>query len=200
MKDLSWKQWVSVVVLVSAVMLGTGMIVGKNLVETEVVPSEQVVIEDSEEPIYIISYVVGAVNKPDVYELPINSIVKDAIEKAGGPTEDADLVAINLARKVKDGEEIIVPAKQIALSDSSDPNDSGNSANAVGANINGKININIASAKELEALPGIGEVKSNAIVQYRKDYGLFRDIRDIMNVSGIGEITFENIKDLIVIP
>ena len=200
MKDLSWKQWVSVVVLVSAVMLGTGMIVGKNLVETEVVPSEQVVIEDSEEPIYIISYVVGAVNKPDVYELPINSIVKDAIEKAGGPTEDADLVAINLARKVKDGEEIIVPAKQIALSDSRDPNDSGNSANTVGANINGKININIASAKELEALPGIGEVKSNAIVQYRKDYGLFRDIRDIMNVSGIGEITFENIKDLIVIP
>jgi len=182
MKDLSLKQWVSVVVLVSAVMLGTGMIMGKNLAETKVVPSEQVVIEDSGEPIYITSYVVGAVNKPDVYELPINSIVKDAIEKAGGPTEDADLVAINLARKVQDGEEIIVPAKQVFLSDSNDPD------------------INTASAKELEALPGIGEVKSNAIVQYRKDYGLFRDIRDIINVSGIGEKTFENIKDLIVIP
>jgi len=191
MKDLSLKQWVSVVVLVSAVMLGTGMIMGKNLAETKVVPSEQVVIEDSGEPIYITSYVVGAVNKPDVYELPINSIVKDAIEKAGGPTEDADLVAINLARKVQDGEEIIVPAKQVFLSDSNDP---GNSVST------GKININTASAKELEALPGIGEVKSNAIVQYRKDYGLFRDIRDIINVSGIGEKTFENIKDLIVIP
>jgi len=197
MKDLSLKQWVSVVVLVSAVMLGTGMIMGKNLAETKVVPSEQVVIEDSGEPIYITSYVVGAVNKPDVYELPINSIVKDAIEKAGGPTEDADLVAINLARKVQDGEEIIVPAKQVFLSDSNDP---GNSVSTVDTNTNGKININTASAKELEALPGIGEVKSNAIVQYRKDYGLFRDIRDIINVSGIGEKTFENIKDLIVIP
>ena len=197
MKDLSLKQWVSVVVLVSAVMLGTGMIMGKNLAETKVVPSEQVVIEDSGEPIYITSYVVGAVNKPDVYELPINSIVKDAIEKAGGPTEDADLVAINLARKVQDGEEIIVPAKQVFLSDSNDP---GNSVSTVETNTNGKININTASAKELEALPGIGEVKSNAIVQYRKDYGLFRDIRDIINVSGIGEKTFENIKDLIVIP
>jgi len=153
MKDLSLKQWVSVVVLVSAVMLGTGMIMGKNLAETKVVPSEQVVIEDSGEPIYITSYVVGAVNKPDVYELPINSIVKDAIEKAGGPTEDADLVAINLARKVQDGEEIIVPAKQVFLSDSNDP---GNSVST--------------------------------------------DIRDIINVSGIGEKTFENIKDLIVIP
>ncbi len=197
MKDLSLKQWISVVVLVSAVMLGIGMIMGKNLAETKVVPSEQVVIENSEEPIYITSYVVGAVNKPDVYELPINSIVKDAIEKAGGPTEEADLVAINLARKVKDGEEIIVPTKQVFLSDSNDP---GNSTSTVGTNSNGKININTASAKELEALPGIGEVKSNAIVQYRKDYGLFRDIRDIMNVSGIGEVTFENIKDLIVIP
>jgi len=197
MKDLSLKQWVSVVVLVSAVMLGTGMIMGKNLAETKVVPSEQVVIEDSGEPIYITSYVVGAVNKPDVYELPINSIVKDAIEKAGGPTEDADLVAINLARKVQDGEEIIVPAKQVFLSDSNDP---GNSVSTASANSSGKININTASAKELEALPGIGEVKSNAIVQYRKDYGLFRDIRDIINVSGIGEKTFENIKDLIVIP
>jgi len=165
----------------SAVMLGTGMIMGKNLAETKVVPSEQVVIEDSGEPIYITSYVVGAVNKPDVYELPINSIVKDAIEKAGGPTEDADLVAINLARKVQDGEEIIVPAKQVFLSDSNDP---GNSVSTVDTNTNGKININT----------------SNAIVQYRKDYGLFRDIRDIINVSGIGEKTFENIKDLIVIP
>ncbi|MEA3312948.1 MAG: ComEA family DNA-binding protein [Caldisericota bacterium] len=197
MKDLSLKQWISVVVLVGVVMLGIGMVIGKNFVETEVVPSEQVVIENSEEPIYITSYVVGAVNNPDVYELPINSIVKDAIEKAGGPTEDADLVAINLARKVKDGEEIIVPAKQVFLSDS---NDSGNLNSTVGTNSSGKININTASAKELEALPGIGEVKSKAIVQYRKDYGLFRDIRDIMNVSGIGEITFENIKDLIVIP
>ena len=197
MKDLSLKQWISVVVLVSAVMLGIGMIMGKNLAETKVVPSEQVVIENSEEPIYITIYIVGEVNKPDVYELPINSIIKDAIEKAGGPTEDADLVAINLARKVKDGEEIIVPTKQVFISDSSDL---GNSTSTVGTNASGKININTASAKELEALPGIGEVKSNAIVQYRKDYGLFRDIRDIMNVSGIGEITFENIKDLIVIP
>ncbi len=199
MKDLSLKQWISVVVLVGAVMLGTGMIVGKNLVETKVVPSEQVVIENSEEPIYITSYVVGAVNNPDVYELPINSIVKDAIEKAGGPTEDADLVAINFARKVQDGEEIVVPTKQVSLSDSSDSNDSGNSSSTAGANSNGKININTASAKELETLPGIGETIANYIVQYRKDYGLFRDIRDIMNVSRIGEGTFENIKDLIVV-
>jgi competence protein ComEA len=200
MKDLSWKQWVSVVVLVSAVMLGVGMIMGKTLAETKVGPSEQVVVEDLDEPIYITVYIVGAINKPDVYELPINSIIKDAIEKAGGPTEDADLVAINLARKVQDGEEIIVPAKQVFLSDSGNVNDSGDPNSTVGTNASGKININTASAKELEALPGIGEVKANAIVQYRKDYGLFREIRDIVKVSGIGDVTFENIKDLIVVP
>jgi len=190
MRDFSWKQWISIVVLIGLVALGVGMIAGRKAVKTESNLLEKPIVEKPEEPIYITIYVAGAVNNPDVYKLSSDSIVKDAIEKAGGAAKNADLVAINLARRVQDGEEIVVPVKQTQASDS------GNTSSTIN---NGKININNASLEQLETLPGIGEVKGNAIIQYRKGHGLFKNIHDITRVSGIGEKTFEKIKDLIVI-
>jgi len=155
------------------------------------VNKEPVVISQSpQEPVLITIYVTGAVKTPDVYKVDEGSIVKDAINTAGGPLSNADLIAVNLARKVQDGEEIIIPFKEENIS-------AGASSSNTNSTKSQKININIASVSELESLPGIGEVKANAIINYRKNYGSFKDIKDIINVSGIGDKTFESIKDLI---
>ena len=192
--NFSLKQWIVIVILVSFIAFGTGMIVGKGTVKVQPSNSTPVVttketVEKDDTPKDVTVYVAGAVKKSDVYKLPVGSIVKDAIEKAGGATKDADLVAINLAQKVQDGEEIVVPTKQSNIA----PSSTSSSKN------NGKININTASLTELETLPGIGEVKGNAIIQYRKTHGPFKSIHDITNVSGIGEKTFEKIEALITV-
>jgi len=141
-------------------------------------------------------YVAGEVKKPDVYELDDGAIVKDAVVLAGGFTDNADTISINLAKKLSDGEEIIVYSKVTYASGST-----GTVSNAINtnssANRTGKVNINTASKDELMTLSGIGEVKAQAIIDYRTKNGPFRDIHDIVNVSGIGEKTFENIKDSI---
>lgn len=194
MKEFTLKQWIIVVILISVITFGTGFLFGKNFSfksATVNVNKEPVVISQSpQEPVLITIYVTGAVKTPDVYKVDEGSIVKDAINTAGGPLSNADLIAVNLARKVQDGEEIIIPFKEENTSTGAS-NSNNNSTKSQ------KININIASVSELESLPGIGEVKANAIINYRKNYGPFKDIKDIINVSGIGDKTFESIKDLI---
>lgn len=139
-------------------------------------------------------YVVGAVMNPGVYFLPPGSRVADALEAAGGTTDEADLVRVNLAKRVYDEEEIYVPR----LGEENPPLllPSGSSSSQAG----GKININTATAAELETLPGIGPVLAQRIVDYRKANGPFAAIEDIKNVSGIGEGIFEEIKELIFVP
>jgi len=139
-------------------------------------------------------YVVGAVLNPGVYFLPQGSRVADALEAAGGATEEADLVRVNLAKRVYDEEEIYVPR----LGEENPPllSPLGSSGGQAG----GKININTATAAELETLPGIGPVLAQRIVDYRKANGPFATIEDIKNVSGIGEGIFEEIKELIFVP
>lgn len=139
-------------------------------------------------------YVVGAVLNPRVYFLPYGSRVEDALEAAGGPTEEADLVRVNLAKRVYDEEQIYVP--RLGEENPPLPPLSGSPGSQAG----GKININTATAAELETLPGIGPVLGQRIVDYRKANGPFAAIEDIKNVSGIGEATFEEIKELIFVP
>ena len=141
-------------------------------------------------PATINVYVAGAVSKPDVYTLPLNSIVKDAITAAGGATADADLDRINLATRLADQMEVYVPRKGEAAPP---PNES-----APGAATE-KININTASAEELDKLPGIGPAIAKAIIDYRTKNGSFKKIEDINEVKGIGDALFEKIKDQITI-
>jgi competence protein ComEA len=137
-------------------------------------------------------FVSGAVNAPDVYELPINSLVKDAIQAAGGESAKADLVQINLARQVKDQEQIFVPARVsgIGPQDRSQP-----SAILPG----GKLNLNTVTNAELETLPGIGPGLAQRIIEYRADNGSFVSPEDIKNVSGIGDAIYDRIKDQITV-
>jgi competence protein ComEA len=135
-------------------------------------------------------YVSGAVHRPDVYTLPPESIVKDALVAAGGATDEADLDRINLALPVADGQHIYVPR----MGEENPPVPSPSAASPS----DGKININTADSAALEALPGIGPVTAQRIIDHRLANGPFTQIEEIMDVSGIGPATFEKIKDLIV--
>jgi competence protein ComEA len=134
-------------------------------------------------------YVSGAVQKPDVYPLPSDSIVKDAIMAAGGATGDADLDRINLALPVADGQHVYVPR----LGEENPPVQPLSRQPASG----GKVNINTADSAALDSLPGIGPALAQRIIDYRQEHGPFARLEDLMEVSGIGPGTFEKLRDLI---
>jgi competence protein ComEA len=134
-------------------------------------------------------YVSGAVRLPDVYILPADSIVKDAIVAAGGSSGEADLDRINLAMTVADGQHVYVPHLGEENLPVQPP--SGRAASEV------KLNINTADLSALETLPGIGSVIAQRILDYRQTNGPFARVEDVMAVSGIGPVTFEEIRDLI---
>jgi competence protein ComEA len=148
-------------------------------------------------------YVSGAVRTPDVYILPPGCIVKDAIQAAGGPADDADLDRINLALAVYDQQQVYVPCigettPAAPLPGEGLPPTSATSGDA--ASPGGKVNLNTADLAELDALPGIGPALAQRIVDYREANGPFTAPEEIMNVSGIGPATYERFKDLIVAP
>ncbi len=134
-------------------------------------------------------YISGAVQHPDVYTLSLNSIAKDAVVAAGGATDDADLDRINLAMPLADGQHIHVPR----LGEEALPADVSSGSPAT----TGKVNINRAGVAELDTLPGIGPSIAQRICDYRELHGPFARIEDIMEVSGIGQVTFERIRELI---
>ncbi len=137
-------------------------------------------------------YVSGAVTHPDVYELPTESIIKDAIEAAGGATSEADLDRINLALPVADGQHIYVPKQGEESPPVSPPTEP---SGTTGGQAGGKININTASQSEIETLSGIGPSKAQGIIENRP----YDSIEDIQKVPGIGEVTFQKLKDLITV-
>lgn len=135
--------------------------------------------------------IAGGVNSPGVYSLPANSRVIDAITAAGNARVGTDLSDINLARVIKDGEQIYVDPV-VASSNTSSTSHSGVSSR-IKKRI-GPININRATAAELEALPGIGPVLAHRILTYRKVNGPFTAIEDLQKVSGIGASKFADCK------
>lgn len=134
-------------------------------------------------------YISGAVQNPDVYSLPPGSIVKDALWEGGGPTDDADLDRINLAAPLADGQHVYVPH----MGETELPVEPPASSPPSG----GRININVAQVAELETLPGIGPMIAQRICDHRQANGPFAQIEDIMEVAGIGQATFDKIRDLI---
>jgi len=150
----------------------------------------------------IIVDVAGEVENPSVIELPAESRINDAILAAGGLTNAADISQINRAAILSDGEKIYIPTKpNPSPASSSFNNGEGipNVSSGGGNTGNSLININYASATELQEVPGIGPVTSDKIIQYRKDHGLFRKLDEIKKVSGIGDKTFAKMKPYICI-
>ena len=147
-----------------------------------------------EEPKRIIHVEIkGEVEKPDVYKVEEGSIVKDLIDKAGGLTEKANIENINRAKKISDNELIIIP------NDSNVDEVSGSNFTNTTEEENGKININTADLSKLKEIPGVGDVKAKSIIDYREKNGGFKSIEDMKNIDGIGDKTFEKIKDSITI-
>jgi competence protein ComEA len=140
-------------------------------------------------PVQVAVYVTGAVQNPGVYYLPGESRVQDALEAAGGPTADADLDRVNLAQRVHDEDQIYFPE----VGEESLP------ASSTGGSTDGLIDINTASADELEQLPGIGPALAQSIIDYRESQGPFGSIEEIMDVQGIGQAVFDDIRELIAV-
>ncbi len=140
-------------------------------------------------------YVSGAVRNPDVYYLPVGSLVKDAILAAGGAAPDADLNRINLARELLDQQQIYVPR---IGGEESIPTISGGVPTRT-ASAQPLVNINTATVEELQQLPRVGPALAQRIVAYREMYGPFKNIEDIMQVSGVGEAIFAAIRDYITV-
>jgi competence protein ComEA len=144
-----------------------------------------IVVRDAAQMRTISVQVSGSVNLPGVYELDPDARLEDAILAAGGATSDADLAALNLARRLKDGEDIEIPAIL--------PTPGPGTVAAEGSA--GQIAVNTASAEELDSLPGIGPALADAIIEYRTDNGPFGSIDELVRVPGISARMVDAMRD-----
>jgi competence protein ComEA len=128
----------------------------------------------------IVVAVSGRVQRPGLVRLPVGARVADALEAAGGALPGTDLSSVNLARKLTDGELIAIGVD-------------------AGATPGGKVSLNSATPAQLDALPGVGPVLAQRIIDYRTQHGGFRSINELRQVDGIGEETFARLKELVVL-
>lgn len=171
---------------------------------------ENEIINDNEK-IYI--YITGEVNNPGIVVLPIGSRIVDAIDCAGGITQKADIMKVNLVYMLQDGMKVNIPSsielknnpnfEYITMSSGDEKNDS-NIKNATTVDTKSEsafkvsnVNINTATQTELETLPGIGPSLALKIINYRKENGKFKSIEELKSVNGIGENKYEEIKKYI---
>ncbi len=160
-------------------------------VSEEEIPEEKLAVEESQE---IIVDVKGAVHAPGVYTMADHHRVIDAVKKAGGFSDEAEQNAVNLAKVVEDQMVIYIPKvgeeelQSTVLNEASVSAEEPETSEAL-------IDINHAQKEALMTLNGIGSSKADSILSYREEHGLFQTIEDIKKVSGIGDATYENLKD-----
>jgi competence protein ComEA len=142
-------------------------------------------------PSTVIVYISGAVGVPDVYELPSDARIKDLVLAAGGLTSDADPGRINLAEPLKDSEHVHVPRQGESLDNAAVV------ADTAGIAQGGSLDLNTASASDLDSLPGIGQSFADRIIEYRTTNGPFRSVEDLQKVKGIGAALFAKIAPLV---
>ncbi len=200
----------NIVWLIVGVLLGVAGGVGSMALSNRVRPAPIVIEppaptatpEPTPTPGPITVFVNGAVANPGVYTLAPESRVEQAIEVAGGFTSAANTAVVNLAQPLADGVQVYIPSQEEV---SGAPPAGVNQTNTVlisassSGESGGLININTASLDELDSLPGIGPSTAQKIIDYRENNGPFATIEDIMNVAGIGESKFNQIKDLITV-
>ena len=143
--------------------------------------------------------VVGAVRRPGLYDLRDGERVADAVARAGGATRKADLAAINLAAPLVDGTQVLVPARGPSVGGRAAGSDSGSAgAGASSSAAPGtKVSLSTATVEQLDALPGVGPVTAQKIVDYRTENGPFASVEDLDAVPGIGPTRIENLRDLV---
>ena len=198
-----WESWSlavkgAVIGGVLLLLVGIGSFVSKKeeaVEETEAVVTT-VLAEKTEESTTLEAVIFvdikGAVKKPGVYQMKVGDRVKDAIDAAGGLTEEADSQKVNLAKRLEDQMAIVVPK----VGEEAEEIPAGETRKE--ATKEGKVNINTATVEELKTLKGVGEKKAEAIIEYRKKNGSFQTKEDLMKVRGIGKKLFESFQERIV--
>ncbi|TDL77254.1 hypothetical protein E2R56_03500 [Rhodococcus qingshengii] len=171
-------------------------IVPQEIKEEKEIPQAQ---EEIQEPEMIMVDVKGQVTMPGVYSSSQGERVIDVIHRAGGLTENADESQVNFAEHVQDAMVIYIPAKgeagiTVPAGTTVNPSNTGG-----GTGKEAKVNVNKADETQLQNLPGIGPSKAAAITEYRETSGPFKSVEDLKNISGIGDKTFEKLKDLITV-
>lgn len=215
LENLSQKQKIIVTVIAIAVLIGIiSFIYNKNQTKDDTILENDILItntstnnnlvENEFAKDLVVVHITGSVKNPGIVKLSEGSRIEDAIQAAGGLTENADISKVNLAYVLDDGIKIKIPSitdddigdEDIINEESGEniiENDTTSSKN------NKSININKATETELETLPGIGASLASRIVEYRRQNGNFSSIEDIKNVSGIGDSKYLNIKDFITV-
>ena len=133
--------------------------------------------------------VVGAVRRPGLYRLPASSRIADAVERAGGTTAKADLDQVNLAAPLADGEQVVVPRRI------SSP---GRAAVGAEPGSSGPVQLSTATLEQLDALPGVGPVTAQKILDYRAQHGAFRSVDELDAIPGIGPARLDQLRGLVV--
>ena len=134
----------------------------------------------------------GAVKSPGIYDLPVGSRINDAVQKAGGLTDNADSKSINLAQRISDEALVYVPTKEEATSQEMPSSASNNKENK-------KVNLNKASVEELKQVKGLGAKRAQDIIDHRESNGKFKSVEDLKKVSGIGAKTIEKLKEYVTV-
>lgn len=178
----------------AAVVLGLVVLsgaVGLGILRGQAAPSQVVDVSDAGDatvaPAEVYVHVLGQVTHPGLYVLEQGTRVADALAAAGGTLEDADLQAVNLARLLADGEQIVVPVVGAAPAPGSSPE--------TGPGGDGMIDLNSADQAALETLPRIGPALAERIIQWRDDNGRFASVDDLLVVPGIGEKMLAGLRE-----
>ena len=144
-------------------------------------------------PPRLVVHVVGAVRRPGLYRLVHGARIADAVRRAGGATRRADLSLVNLAAQVSDGSQVVVPRREVV--DAGAATEAGQSS--VGGAAGGPVHLNTATLDELDALPGVGPVTAQKILDYREQHGAFSSVDDLDAIPGIGPARLEQLRELV---
>ena len=148
-------------------------------------------------PVTVTVHVAGQVANPGVYAVPAGGRVADAVVAAGGTSAEADVEQLNLAARVSDGERVYVPKKGEAPPPVAGGNTAPTTASGKAAAPGTPVDLNTATAEQLEALPGVGPATSRAILAYRASHGRFRSVTELLEVPGIGPAKLEALRPLV---
>lgn len=177
---------VGAIVVIAVVLIGAKLLARPKAIAAPPIPTATATESVAAALIYV--DVVGAVRRPGLYRLSRSARVADALARAGGPSRKAELELVNLAAPVADGEQVVVPRKGATGAVAA--------GSAVGA-AGGPVHLNTATLEQLDALPGIGPVTAQKILDYRQQHGAFASVDELDAVPGIGPARLDQLKGLV---
>jgi competence protein ComEA len=149
-------------------------------------------VAEAETPRLVV-HVVGAVRRPGLYRLAEGARVADAVERAGGPTRKADLALVNLAAPLADGTQVVVPRVVATAAGGAPTGETSATAEAAA----GPVHLNTATLEQLDALPGVGPVTAQKILDYRQQVGAFSSVDELDAIDGIGPARLEELRKVV---